>query len=82
MLIIIKKKKMMMMIKKKKMMIIMNRMTGKELREEEEGFQQEEAKVLFHFHDQLCFHMFTPPGDFHATTYSTTMLHPSEVAFF
>ena len=65
------------------MMIIMNRMTGKELREEEKGFQQEEAKVLFHFQDQLfLLLMITPPGDFHATTYSTTMLHPSEVAFF
>ena len=48
-----------MMIKKKKMMIIMNRMTGKELREEEKGFQQEEAKVLFHFHDQP-FHTCSP----------------------
>ena len=34
--------------KKKKMMMMMIRMTGKELRAEEEGFQQEEAQVVSH----------------------------------
>ena len=33
---------------KEKIMMMMIRMTGKELREEEAGFQQEEAEVLSH----------------------------------
>ena len=53
----------MMIIMKNKMMNMMIRMTGKELREEEEGLQQEEAQVISHMtinlfshYDQLSSH--------------------------
>ena len=52
-----------MMIKNMRMMMIIIRMTGKELREEEEGLQQEEAQVISHMtinlfshYDQLSSH--------------------------